>query len=399
MKLFKTELLLFVKSLTFIAFCVAAFAFYFTQYQGNVNRQVAHFQENTVYNPDNYLMRPRPGSNDYGNTAQTDKRSVMKNALLDLQQEYQNNTFQTRPVMFVKNVHLKQTDKKKVDQIFKHLTDQSLTTFTPAKANWSQLDRQVSYSRFKQAMGKIDHIIGGQSAYVPNQLFEFGSGKPLSYTAAKHAYQRKMRIDRVSRNFARLFSDYLGIIMLIFSVFPLILYYTKAQRENCQELLDLKLKPTWQYLGVKYLTTVLVLYGFTLLLSIFPAIQLLKVGRVLQLSTDGWAFVKATTLFVLPTIMFISALALVLTRLFKPVITMAIMVVFGIFILSVTDIAGVTTWSPLMRFNGDSNWSTFASLKQAIYLNRLFYIGLTLILFLVAVWLKSRQRRGAYGQH
>lgn len=90
MKLFKTELLLFVKSLTFIAFCVAAFAFYFTQYQGNVNRQVAHFQENTVYNPDNYLMRPRPGSNDYGNTAQTDKRSVMKNALLDLQQEYQN---------------------------------------------------------------------------------------------------------------------------------------------------------------------------------------------------------------------------------------------------------------------------------------------------------------------
>lgn len=394
MKLFKAELLLFVKSLTFVAFCVAAFAFYFTQYQSNVNHQVAHFQENTVYDPANYLMQPKSGSKDYGRSQKLDTKVVMKNVLLSLKKDYHLNTFQTYPFMFNKSKHLDKKEKKQLNQLFKQITNQSLSTFNPKKVSWQKIYQNTNYSQFKHIMGKIDRIIGGNSIYVPSELHDFYSGKELSYHAASRDYQKKMQVEQVSHAFARLFSDYFGMIMLLFSIFPLVLYYTKARRENCRELLNLKTKPTWQYLGIKYLTTILIFYVFTLLFSIFPAVQLVKIGRILKLYTDGWAFVKTVTIFVLPTIAFISALVLLLTQIFKPVVTMSLSIAFGVFILAVTDPKGYTLWSPLIRLSAYEDWSTFASLKQGIYFNRLVYIGITLILFLMAVWLKSRKKKG-----
>lgn len=65
--------------------------------------------------------------------------------------------------------------------------------------------------------------------------------------------------------------------------------------------------------------------------------------------------------------------------------------------MGATDINGYTTWSPLIRFNLADNWVLYNNLKQSIYLNRFCYLALSIVLFFLAVWIKSQKQGGRDG--
>ncbi|WP_412989670.1 hypothetical protein ACLJJ6_01315 [Pediococcus siamensis] len=66
MKAFKYEIQLLVKNLTFLAFVLVVFAFYYTQYQSYVNVQITNARENEPYTSLNYFMKPTSQAKDFG---------------------------------------------------------------------------------------------------------------------------------------------------------------------------------------------------------------------------------------------------------------------------------------------------------------------------------------------
>lgn len=394
MRIFKTEIVLFITSLTFVAFLFVAFAFYFSQFQSNVNQRVAEIQHEENYHPSNILMEPKPGSSDYGTSAQIEKGSVVKNSLTSLVDEYNDNTFQTYPFIFIKNIHLNESKKMKIAHIFFKMTGSSLNSFNVRTANWKMIYQMNDYSTFEKHMKTINQLIGGNSIYKPSKLHQFQDGKKLNYLEARHDYFQRIKVEKIGPSFARLFSDYFGIIILVFSIFPLTIYFSKEFRENCNDIIDLKTIPTWQYLGIKLLAASGVLYLITLGFSIFPAIQMNMVGRLLNLEVANFAFVKSVTIFVLPTILFISSFVLLCVQLVKPVISMIIEIIFSVLIVATTDISGYSTWSPLIRMNTYDQWKLFLQLKNTIYINRVSYVFVSIILFGLAVIIRSYRKRG-----
>lgn len=394
MQAFKFELGLFIRSLTFFAFICASFAFYYTQYQTTVNQQISATRAGDQYDPANYFMRPQPNRSDYGESQQRSHRQLMQNALANLQYEYQHNTFETYPFLFLKTVHLNKADKQRIRAEFKQLTGQNIRSFSEKNSQWQQ---RASYSQFIKSMVHVDQTIGGHSAYRTDNLTSFVSGKKLTYHTALKAYQQKLKVDQVSRSFARLYSDYWGIIIVLLSVFPISLYYAKSTRENCQEVLTIRTLPLWRYLGNQYLAVVGTLFLLTLAFAIVPTIQLINMGHFLGAQVDYFAFAKTLTVFVLPTIMWVAALLLLLTQFLPSLLTMISSVALGVFIIATTNITGLTKWSPLLRFNESDDWQLYASLRHGIYLNRLLYVGLSLGLFGLAVLIKARKQGGVHG--
>lgn len=393
MKIFKTELGLFVKSLTFLAFILAAFALYFTQYQSSVNHQITQLHEAGRYDAVNYFMKPTVTSKDFGESYQIDHQVLMKDVLGTLQMNYQENTYPTYPLMFLKNVHLNKRDQQKIRDAYERLMQQPITQKRVTKVTWKKFYQRISYAQFLKTTRRINAIIGGRSIYQTAQLTTlFASGKKFTYKTALQNYHQKLKVDQLTRPFARLFSDYMGIIMMLFSIFPILLYFTKEAREHCQDVFGGRTLPTWRYLGYKFLVVVGTLYVAVLLLAIFPTFQLIKVGQFLNVTVDPFAFFKTISLFVLPTLIFITAVILLLVQLFNPVLTLIMSLGLSLFTLGVTDINGYTTWSPLIRFNIADNWVLYHKLEQSIYLNRLCYLALSIILFFLAVWVNSIKR-------
>lgn len=394
MQIFKAELGLFVKNLTFLAFIFAAFALYYTQYQSSVNHQITELHDDST----NYFMKPTITCKDFGESYQIDHHVLMKDVLGTLQMNYQQNTYSTYPFMFLKNVHLNKQNQQKIRYEYEKLMKQPIRQKHLTKADWKGLYQRVSYSQFLKSTRRINKIVGGHSIYQTSQLTTlFASGKKFTYSTALRNYHQKLKADKLTRSFARLFSDYIGIIVMLFSVFPMLLYFTKDTREHSQDVLNVRTLPVWRYLGIKYIVVIGTLYIGILLLSVFPVFQLAKVGQFLNVVVDRLAFVKTISLFVLPTIIFVTSVVLLLSQLFKPIVTLIISLGLSLFTMGATDINGYTTWSPLIRFNLADNWVLYNNLKQSIYLNRFCYLALSIVLFFLAVWIKSQKQGGRDG--
>ncbi|WP_412989671.1 hypothetical protein ACLJJ6_01320 [Pediococcus siamensis] len=313
----------------------------------------------------------------------------MSTALENLQADYKQNTYQTYPFLFEKIVHLRKADNLQVAKIYQRLTGKKITQPLPTQVARTKL----TFRNFKRGMAQVDRVIGGNSIYQPTKLQDsFGTGKALTYQTAVKAYHQKLKADQLSRGFARQFSDYLGIAILLFSAFPIILYFSKASREHSEDVLAVRSYPTWRYLGSKYIVAVGTIYVLLLLLAIFPTVQIGSMGHFLNVTVDYWAFFRTVTLFILPTLMVIAALALVLLQVLKPIVTLAISLIFSFGTLVTTNINGYSTASPLIRFNIGENWSLYAQLRSAIYLNRFVYVVISIGLFGIAVYLRNRKR-------
>ncbi len=399
MKLFKTEFLLFIKSMTFVGFLIAALAFYYTQYQEITSNQIATATTvNGQYYSGNYFMRPVRGSQDYGQTKTINKKSIIQNGLLSLQSDYRRNSFATYPFMFEKIVHLNNNQKIKVSRQFKTLTNRNIETGSLTEYAADKLAQRISYKQFQRDMGNVDAIVGGHSYYAAAALQgNFNTGEKLTYREALKNYQQNMRVDRLSNAMARLFCDYFGIILIIFSVFPLVIYFSKERLERCQDILEVKSMATWKYLVVKYVIAVFGMYVVVQLFAIYPALQAQHLGGLLNVNVDPLGFQKQIDVMLLPTILYITALTLLLAQFLRPIITLSLSLANGIFLLATTDINGLSTWSPLMRFNDNGNWRLFKQLEPAIYQNRMGYLFVSLVLVGLAIWLRSERRRWRWG--
>lgn len=115
----------------------------------------------------------------------------------------------------------------------------------------------MDYARFKELMGKADDLLGGGSNYAVDSLIGYGT-VPLTYEEAKERYDLTISSDKVTGGYARLFSDYAGVMVLsILPVFLAVILSMKDRRAKMEALIYTKKTSAAKLTLIRYLAIVI----------------------------------------------------------------------------------------------------------------------------------------------
>ena len=268
-----------VKSIPYLIFVAAVVIGLFSQ-------GVFRFQ-------DDLLEEPQPGGS-YGYKHEEIAEQIMPAALRDLLTEFSNNNYTTYPIGFIKHVKITEGKQERMAEILSEITGsdkdrilQEVAGITPGgsdnytfqiggdgmqqdgnggftigadekqqsspeKMTFAVRD-DMDYSRFKELMGQADDLLGGGSNYAVDSLIGYGT-VPLTYEEAKERYDLAVSSDQVTGGYARLFSDYAGVMVLsILPVFLAVILSMKDRRAKMEALIYTKETSAVKLTFIRYL--------------------------------------------------------------------------------------------------------------------------------------------------
>ncbi len=226
--LFLKECKIHIKSLLFLAYIFLFSLFFLTQ-----------FWDFPV------VAKPKQNAEGYGMTTSSDPKIIMNKTIDILLGEFNNNKYITYPIGFYKEVKLNENETKQVEKIIEEVIGLpieevetlyldywdkvSLTGDIEIDTiNYEKYEREhpfemplaegMTYEKFTDSLMKVDKILGGGSSYHKDEL-RSNAYVPMTYEQALEDYESIIRDDKVIGAYARLFCDYMGLMLGILPVF------------------------------------------------------------------------------------------------------------------------------------------------------------------------------------
>ncbi len=415
MSLFFKECKLIARSIIYFVFIAVMILFYISQLGNYAGVDIKQVQDNAAYSYSNPLMEPPIDAEFYGTKQAEIPEQIMPSAILSLVQEYLANKYTTYPLGFYKNVKLNEKDQLKVANKIEELTNarpeelvNSLEEFAKLRSNAYLSGTEppkaeefvsifVTYDVFKEKMAEIDQILGGGSQYSSEWLLKNGR-VPLTYEEKLTNYTAFIREDQITGAYARLFCDYMGIVISLFSIFVPVAFLMRDRRANMNELLYSRKKGSASLVFLRYGAVVFMMLLPFLLLSIIPTVQLVQYGASMDLSVDAFAFLKYILSWLLPTLMTTTAIGFIFTILTDTPIAIAIQLLWGYFfdlMLSFQRMQGGNYGFELViRHNILGNLQEVKDGMNALVINRSFYVIVSLVLIVISSLIYDQKRRG-----
>lgn len=387
------------------------------------------------------MEEPVPGGN-YGVKQEEIPELIMPAALEDLWQEFCANEYTTYPIGFIKQVKLGEEEQKTMAGIISKITgedeaavlkageqsrpktagetfeigggtleERSENGFTieavaPAEDTMQGLAPKVSpgmdYQRFRELMEQADWLLGGGSHYAPDSLLGYGS-VPLTYEEAKECYRLAVDSDKVTGGYARLFSDYAGVMVLsLLPVFLAVILCGKDKIAGMEALVYTKKISALRLIFTRYLALVAAAMLPVFVLSYLSNAQVWENYRGMEI--DPFAPFKYDLGWLLPSVMISTAMGMLFTALTDTPIAVALQGFWWLFDLNTgykTTASGYALLRLAPRHNaGPNSWfrtQDFLDHFQDLLWNRLFLAGLSLLLVGLAVFVYETKRRGYFG--
>ncbi|RUS48619.1 ABC transporter permease [Cohnella sp. AR92] len=321
---------------------------------------------------------PKPGADSYGMRSSNEPSIIMQGARQSLEAEYAANSYAAYPLGFYKNVKLSEREQDRIGELLAEI----------AKAQKAQ-----DFSRFKQRMDQADKLIGGGTSYASGSLSTFGN-VPRTYEEALSDYNLIVEKDRFSGADARLFSDYLGVMLAFVPVFVAVAFGMKDRRAGMKELLDVRSAASIRIVGSRYLALIIALFLPVLLLAAYATY--LSGTQYGWSEIDRFAFFKYSFGWLLPTLLATTAIGMFLTELTETPIAVAVQGI-GWFVglnQGIKHIDGGYGWDLALRHNTAGNSQQFLDHLGTLAANRIGYTLLSLLLVLATAWIYERKRRG-----
>ncbi|MCI9411966.1 MAG: ABC transporter permease [Eubacterium sp.] len=353
---------------------------------------------------DDLLQEPQPGGS-YGFKQEEIPEMIMPAALSGLWMEFCENNYTTYPIGFVKHVRLSEDDQGKVAAILSEITGEQKDAIL-GKSGSEKLNPAVrdgmDYSRFKERMALVDDLLGGGSNYASDALVGYGT-VPLTYEEAKERYELAISSDRVTGGYARLFSDYAGVMVLsILPVFLAVILCMKDRRAKMEALIYTKKISAAKLTLIRFLALVIAAMIPVFILSYVSNMMVWGASKGMQL--DYLAPLKYDLGWLLPSVMISTAVGMFLTELTGSPAAVAVQGLwwmfdvnlgiktvssgYSLFRLSPRHNAGVESW-----FRTEDYLDHFQDLLQ----NRFLIVGISLVLVFLTILIYEAKRRGKFG--
>lgn len=390
-------------SMTFVLYVVTVIAMYGTQYCNDLE----------------VIVEPRPGDDSYGTTLREDPDLIMPAAVDSLLGEYLSGSYPAYPIMFYKNVKLKENERLEMRAILEELTGLSgeeldvfddyrgagylgegldengnpIMVFQGAVLPPYTLPDSLTYDRFCELMDQADRLIGGGSSYAASMLVDNFGRVPMTYEEAIEEYNALMAPGELGKAYLRLHCDYMGIDLAVMPVFVVAALWQLDKRARMQSLIYTRKSSSARIVGIRYLAltgcmTVPVL--LTLLYTIYSTNSLYPGMHIAWGGGLGMAL-----LWLLPDILAITALGALLTELFSPFWAIFLQCVWWFLSLNRTELTGnVARFGLQVRHNSLGRVALWQSQQQNFLYNRFALLALAAICLALSIWLYEYKRKG-----
>lgn len=415
-ELFRKECKMIARSLVYFIFIGVLATFYFTQFfpevpiteaaplasdtaKGKPPVQRRILQE-PVYIEDVKVYFAVHHEYPYGTIQDEIAEQIIPNATASLFNEYVQGSYAAYPIGFAKNVKLNKTEAKKIEQIIEEITGRPIADIKEMykDGKWLEVmsDIHIEYDRFKKLMGEANDIIGDGSNYSKENLLRFGV-RPKTYEEAVKEYKELVYTDRITNGYARLFSDYLGIVLGLFPIFVVVFYMMRDKKSNMQPLIYYREISSFKLILSKFLALVSMMMLPVLALAAVSTVKFMAIGQSLKVSIDYLAFLKYSFGWLLPTVMAVTALGILLTVVTESVFSIIIQIVWFFAALFSVGLGGhYGIMHLIIRFNTPGDRQLFLSNINSILLNRVFYVALSSVFVAVSIFILNLKRVGRF---
>lgn len=353
--------------------------------------------------------KPEPGQEEYGLAYGGDEEEVMNHTLGYLVSEYMNGKYATYPIGFYKSVTPSEEEEKRIREIIEQTTGLSSNDNIADAIEEAQGDAQIiygsspvqakedlNYEEFKKLMQEVDDILGGGSSYAADSL-ETNVSSPKTYEQALEDYNNLTDKDHLTGGYARLFCDYMGILLGILPVFLAVTRGLRDRRSKMQELIACRKASSTSIIASRYAAMLIMLMVPVLLLSCIPLVQCIKAVSGTAVQIDYLAFIKYGLGWLLPTTMTAAAVGLVLTELTDTALGVLVQIVWW-FLTIFSSIGsmhgGAYGWSLIPRHNTVYNYTGFHDSFWQLAANRGLYAALSIVLVAISIFIYSLKRKG-----
>lgn len=356
------------------------------------------------------LPPPVEGQEDYSNYGfRTDitEKEIMEAGAGSLVWAYYYDDYVTYPVGYAKHISLNNKEKSEIEDIIYRLTglkadeiEADIADFFEANAiQTTQYEVKVkdglTYEEFLKEMDRVAEILGPGSDYTEERLRE-NVRIPVDYEGAVKNYRDLTEKDGLTGGYARLFCDYMGVVLGFLPVFVTAVRMLRDRRSRMQELIYSRSASSFRVMGSRYAALICMHMLPVLLLSLFPAAECIRAG-IQGADLDYLAWLKYDLGWLLPTVMAVVAVGMFCTELIET--ALAVLVQGAWWFMSVMMGAegmkgGSYGWNLIPRHNTELNYTGFAEEFSQLAVNRLAYVALSLCLAALTIFIYERKRKG-----
>lgn len=340
----------------------------------------------------------------YGEKKSVPSKKMIPKAVTSLYREYKENSYATYPLGLYKNIKLNDSDTKKIELFLKEITGKTIEELNLVVINDSldvlPVSENITFQRFNELMESTDKLLGGGSAYGKDFGLENFTLVPVTYEEAVAEHQYMMHEDKLTNAYARLFCDYMGVVMGIFPIFVAVFMSIRDNRSKMNELVYLRNTSSLKLILSRYFSMVFMMILPIILLGIKETYTFMSFAKSENLSIDLLAFIKYTAWWLLPTLMIVTAIGVFLTTLTNTPVAIAVSLFIWFFNLYNIKLAGDYPLLGLfIRHNIDMPNGEGALIVEnfgAIMTNRIIITALALLMVIITIFIYEQKRRGRF---
>lgn len=388
------------KSTTYYLFVIIMVIFYFTQTGGFTD-----------------IAKPLPNQESYGTRDSENENEIMESTLGKLLEDWYQNTYIAYPTGFYKKISLNESKADEVGKILEEATGKSQTELKgmAEKENPDldpsspiltqeirivQPDKNLTYTHFIELMGEVDTLIGGgkTSSFAKNKL---GANVqvPITYEEALKEYEDILKIDRITNEQARVFSDYLGIMLAILPVFISVTRGLRDKRAGAVGVIYSKKASSIAIIGSRYLSTIVMSVLPLFILAISPTLEGIYYGNSIGVEVDTLAYFTHIAGWLMPSMLAAVSVGFFLTELTDSALGILVQGIWWYISLNLgvqTGLQGSFGLTLIPRWNAGGGAEDFAAQLPQLVVNRLFYMAFSIILMAGTIVIFQLKRKGTW---
>lgn len=377
------------KSITYYIFLICVSVFFITQ-MGSVEP----------------VKKPIQGEESYGWKYSEDESVIMKSALERILFELSYNSFGTYPIGFYKQVTLNEKEQKDIYSALENIAGMDSNQIQQAVNEYgSSMDssaiesisirQDLSYEEFCDVFNRIDKILGGGSDYNEQRLY-LHARVDKTYEDAVEDYKSIIEKDYVSGAYARLYSDYMGIILAILPIFLAVTRALKDRRAKAEQVIYSKGCSSAAIMLTRYAAIIVMSLLPVILLSINPLLQSVYVAGSNGIRADYFAFLKAAFGWLLPTILFTVSSGFLFTEVTNGPVAILIQGIFWLvnIFMAGSNLVGYVGWNLIPRFNTVGSYRIYQSIFGDLVRNRIFYTVVAMFMLAASILIYDLKRKG-----
>lgn len=217
-----------------------------------------------------------------------------------------------------------------------------------------------------------------------------------NYEDALGEYNKFLSEDKITGAYARLFCDYMGIVLAVLPVFAAVSLTAVDKRSRMEQLAYARKISSAKLIFTRYFALVTVLIIPAAITAVMANFKVC--GMYPDNSTDLSAIFRYSAVWLIPNIMTASAIGMLLTELTSSMLAILVQATWWFTSINAADglTGNIEKFTLVVRHNSLYKLDAFINALNNFTFNRIFYTVMSIIAIALTAFIYEQKRRGIF---